>query len=75
MESDFLGDSFYIKEEGGYKADSALFIIGVVRIMYPDRNFESFCGKSVFLDKVIVNAGNVSATINKGAGVDGFHRM
>ena len=36
-------------------------------------DFELISGKLVFLYKSPVNAGDFCTTINKGAGVDGFH--
>ena len=43
------------------------FILGL------DGSFKLGSRKLVFLDKVPVNAGDVSTTVYKGVGVDGFH--
>ena len=53
--------------------DVSLLVVGVICILGSDGSFKLGSRESVFLDKVPVNAGDVSTTVYKGMGVDGFH--
>ena len=75
MESYFLGKSLDVNKQITSVPDVTTFVIGVVGIsgLYGDGEFHS--REVVFLDKVLINIGNVCATINQCSGIDDFHEV
>jgi len=72
VKDDFLGDSFNVDEESAGILDISLFIERSIGISGMDGVFEFRGGKAMFLNKVIVDAGDVHTAIDESIGVDGF---
>ena len=64
VEEMFLGDPFDVGVEGAGIADCASLVRSLVNVANGNRRSEFFCGKSVFSDKLPVNAGDVGTRIN-----------
>ena len=73
MESYFLGESLDVDEQITSVPDVTTFVIGVVSISgsYGDGEFHS--REVVFLDKVLIDAGNVRTAINQHLDINDFH--
>ena len=73
MESYFLGESLDVDEQITSVPDVTTFVIGVVSVSgsYGDGKFHS--REVVFLNKVLINTGNVCTAINQCLGIDNFH--
>ena len=75
MKDHLLGDSFDVDKEGTGVSDISFLVEGSVSVPRADGFLEFDDGESVFFNKVVVDAGDISSTINEGVGVDGFQGM
>ena len=72
MEEVFLCNAFNVGKEGVGEADFPIFVGGLVDISYFNGDIKFCGGEGAFSDELPVNAGDVSTTVNQGAGVDDF---
>ena len=75
VEGGSTGYSSNIEEQGGGESDYPFGVDRVVCVPGLDRGFQALGRDSLFPDKSPVNAGNACPAINKGSGVNGFHRV
>ena len=72
MKDHLLGDSFDVDKEGTGVSDISFLVEGSVSVPGADRFLKLRDGETLFFNEVVVNAGDVCTTVNKGIGVDGF---
>ena len=72
MEEVFLCNVFDVGKKGASEADFPIFVGGLVNISYFDGDIEFCSGKGVFSDKLLVNAGAISTTVDQGMSVNDF---
>ena len=75
MEGDSSGDSPDVKEQGGGEPDYPFGVNRVVRVSGLDQGFQTLGGDPLFSDKSPVDTGDACSTVDKGSGVNGFHRV
>ena len=64
-----------IKEQGSGEPDYSFGVDRVVHVPGLDRGFQALGRDSLFSDKPPVDAGDTCSAVDKGSGVNGFHRV
>ena len=72
MEGDLPSDTFDVEKEGGSEVDYPFAIDRVIGVSCINRFLQLHGGEGMFSDKPPVKAGDASAAINEGTGVDSF---
>ena len=73
MEGYFLGESLNVNEQITSVSDITILVIGMVGISGSYREGEFLSREIVFLNKVLIDTGNVCATVDQHSGSDNFH--
>ena len=64
-----------VEEQGSGEPDSSFGVDRVVHVSGLDRGFQALGRDSLFPDKPPVDARDACSTVDKGSGVNGFHRV
>ena len=71
----FLCNILNVGKKGAGEADFPVLVGGLVNVLYFDGDIKFCSGKGVFSDKLPVNTGDVSTTVDQGASVNDFQHV